>query len=107
VRCQEGNSLDPRKDNFLKLMMQSSCHGLFVTYDLLREEVIKKAISLNIPRSCFKASKAWAIKLIRRMGLALRHRTMICQKLPKYFEQKLLNFQWFIIFSKSSSRPWI
>jgi hypothetical protein len=24
VRCHEGNSLDPRKDDFLKLMMQSS-----------------------------------------------------------------------------------
>jgi hypothetical protein len=25
VRRHEGNSLDPRKNNFLKLMMQSSC----------------------------------------------------------------------------------
>jgi hypothetical protein len=25
VRRDEGNSLDPRKDDFLKLMMQSSC----------------------------------------------------------------------------------
>jgi hypothetical protein len=31
--------------------------GLFVSYDLLREEAIKKATSLNIPRSRFKASK--------------------------------------------------
>jgi hypothetical protein len=30
------------------------------------------------------------------MGLALRHRTMICQKLQKDFEQKLLNYQWYI-----------
>jgi len=29
------------------------------------------------------------------MGLALRHRT-IHQKLPKDFEQKLLNYQWYI-----------
>jgi hypothetical protein len=35
--------------------------GLFVSYDLLREEVIKKARTLNIPRSRFKASKASAI----------------------------------------------
>jgi hypothetical protein len=31
--------------------------GLFVSYDLFREEAIKKARSLNIPRSRFKASK--------------------------------------------------
>ena len=30
------------------------------------------------------------------MGLALRCRTTICQKLPKDFEQKLLNYQRYI-----------
>jgi hypothetical protein len=30
---------------------------------------------------------------MRRMGLALRRRTTLCQKLPKDFEQKLLNYQ--------------
>ena len=30
------------------------------------------------------------------MGLALWHKTVICQKLPKDFEQKLLNYQWYI-----------
>jgi len=70
--------------------------GLFVSYDLLRKEVIKKARSLNIPRSRFKASKGWAIRFMRRMGLALRRRTTICQKLTKDFEQKLMNYQWYI-----------
>ena len=65
-------------------------------YDLLREEAIKKARSLNIPRSHFKISKWWAISFMRRMGLALRRRTTICQKLPKDFEQKLLNYQRYI-----------
>jgi hypothetical protein len=78
--------------------------GLFVSYDLLREKAMK-ARSLNIPQSCFKASKGWAIRFMRRMGMALQHRTTICQKLPKDFEQKLLNYQQYIIFPKSSSRP--
>jgi hypothetical protein len=51
-----------------------------VSYDLLREEAIKKARSLNIPQSCFKASKGWAIGFMYQMGLALQHRTTICQK---------------------------
>jgi len=54
------------------------------------------ARSLNIPRSRFKASKGWAIRFIRWMGLALRRRTTMCQKLPKDFEQKLLNYQRYI-----------
>ena len=66
-----------------------------MSYDLLCKEEIKKATSLNISRSRFKASKGWAIRFIRRMGPVLRHRT-ICQKLPKYFEQKLLNYQRYI-----------
>jgi hypothetical protein len=70
--------------------------GLFVTYDLLCEEAIKKARSLNIPRSRFKASKGWAIRFMHRMGLALRRMMTICQKLPNDFEQKLLNYQRYI-----------
>jgi hypothetical protein len=54
--------------------------GLFVSYDLLREETIKKARSLNIPQSCFKASKGWAIRFMHRMGLALWRMSTICQK---------------------------
>jgi hypothetical protein len=76
-----------------------------MNYDLLHEEAIKNARSLNIPRSHFKASKGWAIRFMHRMALVLRRRTTICHKFPKDFEQKLLNYQQYIIFSKSSSRP--
>jgi len=64
--------------------------GLFVSYDLLREEAIKKATSLNIPQSRFKASKGWAIRFMRRMELALWCRTTIRQKLPKDSEQEVV-----------------
>jgi len=66
--------------------------GLFMSYDLLREEAIKKATSLNIPRNRFKASKGCAIRFRHWMGLALRCRMTICQKVPKDSEQKLLNY---------------
>jgi hypothetical protein len=70
--------------------------GLFVSYALLHEEAIKKARSLNILQSHFKASKVWAIRFMRRMGLALQRRTTICQKFSKDFEQKFLNYQRYI-----------
>jgi hypothetical protein len=50
-----------------------------VSYDVLCEEAIKKARPSNIPRSRFKANKGWAIRFMRRMGLALHRRTTICQ----------------------------
>jgi hypothetical protein len=43
-------------------------------------EAIQKARSLNNPQSCLKASKGSAIRFMHRMGLALQHRMMICQK---------------------------
>jgi hypothetical protein len=42
--------------------------GLFVSYNLLHEEAIKKARSLNIPRSHFKGSKEWAIRFMPQWG---------------------------------------
>jgi hypothetical protein len=54
----------PKKGRFaetygaLFTFFQEQCKtGLFQNYDLLCKEVIKKARSLNIPQSCFKASK--------------------------------------------------
>ena len=83
----------PETDAVFKFFRERSKAGLFVTYDLLRKEAIKKARSLNIPRSRFKASKGWVIRFMRRMVLALGRMTTICHKLPKHFEQKLLNYQ--------------
>jgi hypothetical protein len=87
----------PEIDDAVFTFFQERCKtGLFVNYDVLCEEAIKKARFLNILRSRFRASKGWAIRFMRRMGLALRCRTTICQKLPKDFDQKLLNYKRYI-----------
>jgi hypothetical protein len=67
-------------DAVFKFFQERRKTGLFVSYDLFLKEAIKKARSLNIPQSCFKSSKGWAIRFMRRMGLALQCRMMICQK---------------------------
>ena len=36
------------------------------------------------------------------MGMALRRRTAICQKLPKDFEQTLLNYQRYITYPRKA-----
>jgi hypothetical protein len=44
-------------DGFFTFFQERRKTGLFVSYNLLHEEAIKKARSLNSPRSRFKASK--------------------------------------------------
>ena len=83
-------------DTVFKFFHERRKTRLFVSYILLCKEAIKKARSLNIRQSRFKASKWWAIRFMRQMGLVLRRRTTICQKLPKDFERNLLNYQWYI-----------
>jgi hypothetical protein len=86
ARRHERNSLDPKKGRFPEIddavftfYQERRKTGLFVSYDLLREEAIKKARSLNIPQSCFKASKGWSIGFMHQTGTALQRGT-ICQK---------------------------
>jgi hypothetical protein len=60
----------PETDDAVFTFIHERCKtGLFMSYDLLREEAIKKARSLNISESCFKASKGWAVRFMHRMGL--------------------------------------
>jgi hypothetical protein len=61
----------PKKERFLETgdavfaFFQERCKvGLFESYDMLCEEAIKKAKSLNTPQSYFKASKGWAIRFM-------------------------------------------
>jgi hypothetical protein len=54
----------PENDDVVFTFFQERCKtGLFVSYDLLRQEAIK-ARFFNIPRSRFKASKGWAIRFM-------------------------------------------
>jgi hypothetical protein len=66
VRRHEGNSRFPEIDDAVFTFFQEKREtGLFVSYDLLHKEAIKKARSSNIPGSHFKASKGWAIRFMR------------------------------------------
>jgi hypothetical protein len=55
-------------DAVITFFQETRKTGMFVSYDPLREEAIKKARSSNIPQSCFKASKGWAIGLCAECG---------------------------------------
>lgn len=73
---------------------QRKC-GLPVTRQMLSMKAKEEANTRGI--AGFKASRGWCEKFMRRMNLSLRRRTSICQKLPTDFENKLINFQRYVI----------
>ena len=61
----------------------------------LQAKLIAKKMKLN--QSEFKASRGWASNFMSRHKLSVRRRTHTSQKLPADIEEKLINFQQFII----------
>jgi hypothetical protein len=53
--------------------------------------------SVKIPQQDFKASNGWAVRFMRRKGLALRQRTALAKKLPTDYIEKLIAYQCHII----------
>ena len=64
----------------------------------IRFKAVKLAKSGDYPiTSPFKASLGWCIRFQKRHGLTLRCKTKIAQKLPAELDEKICNFQKFII----------
>lgn len=51
----------------------------------------------GVPRDSFKASRSWVQKFMRPAGFSLRRRTSTCQKLPAEYEEKLVEFQRYVM----------
>ena len=45
----------------------------------------------------FKASLSWCYRFLKRENLSIHRRTTVAQKLPEDYEEKLLEFQRFLI----------
>lgn len=74
---------------------ESRANGLPVTRRMIYCKAKEESTTRGIGN--FKASEGWCRKFMRRHGFALRRRTSVCQKLPVHFEDKLLEFQRYII----------
>jgi hypothetical protein len=94
----------PKHGNFnavdekvLESVLEKRKNGLPVTRETIRMKALEIATHLKIPRQDFKASNGWAVRFMRRKGLALRRRTTLVQKLPTDYVEKLIAYQRHII----------
>lgn len=71
--------------------------GMPISREIIQLKAMEIAKELNIPRREFRGSIGWCRRFMRRSGLALRRRTTLAQRLPADFEEKLINFQRYVI----------
>ena len=82
----------------LKTFVQEQrAEGFAVTSEIIQVKARELAREYGIRRADFKASRGWVDKFMRRQGFSLRRRTSIAQKMPADYEDKLVNFQRFVI----------
>jgi hypothetical protein len=64
-----------------------------------RAMLILKAKETSNAEGCenSKASLGWLTNFMKQYGFSLRRRTSICQKLPPFYEEKLISFQRYVI----------
>jgi len=79
--------------------------GLPVSTTEIRLKALHFATNNNI--TDFKASANWCYLFMARHGYSIRRRTHISQKMPEEFDEKLINFQKFIINLRRIIMIWI
>jgi hypothetical protein len=80
------------EDELLTYFEELRNNVITVTHDMLQLRAGELAKSHNILDSEFKASRGWHQRFMKRKGLSLRRRTTLCQKLPRDFTDKVINF---------------
>ncbi|KAL1452370.1 hypothetical protein MTO96_043812 [Rhipicephalus appendiculatus] len=85
------------EDKVADFVRAHRARSLPVTSELIRIKAIELARESGLTREQFKGSIYWVRRFMRRKGFALRRRTSICQKLPEAYEDKLVEFQRYVI----------
>lgn len=85
------------EDKVADFVREYRARSLPVTAELIRSKAVELAREAGLSREQFKGSVYWVRRFMRRKGFALRRRTSICQKLPEAYEDKLIDFQRYVI----------
>ncbi len=79
----------------VEYVKERRAQGLTVTRKNLKKEALQEAENQNV--TGFKASEGWCSRFMARHGFSIRRRTSVCQKLPPHYEQKLVEYQRYVI----------
>lgn len=93
-KCSKYPELEAR---VLSYIQDKRKYGMPVSREIIQLKAMEIAKELNMPRREFRGSIGWCRRFMRRSGLALRRRTTLAQRLPADFEEKLVNFQRYVI----------
>ena len=79
-------------------------NGLAILPTMIRLKAIElsKDPQYDIPAGQFKALNHWCQRFMKRNGLSLRQKTMLTQRLPPDYEEKIVQFHQYVI---RSNRP--
>lgn len=90
----------PRKGRFPEI--DSSVLSFFTEHRSKGFPVSRKALMLkakevaNNNGICFKGSRGWCEKFMKRESLSIRRRTTVCQKMPADFAEKISEYQTYV-----------
>ena len=85
--------------NLLSWITEKRNNGLAILPSLVQLKALElaKDEKYDIPEGHFRAGNHWCQHFMKRNGLSLRQKTMLAQRLPDYYEEKIVRFHRFII----------
>lgn len=88
---------DAVDERVVAFVCEKRAEGMPISREILKLKGLEIATALDIPRTEFKASTGWCVRMMRRAGFSLRRRTSLAQRLPSDFSEKLIKFQQYVI----------
>jgi hypothetical protein len=70
--------------------------GVPIACDTIKYKT-QQLVKFHITWHHFKASVGWCVRVMQSNGFSLHRRTLLCQKLPAGFEERLVTFQRHVI----------
>jgi hypothetical protein len=77
--------------------------GCGVSHEMLHFKAQELATKRGIGRTDLKVSQGWITRFMKKKGLSLRRRTFLYQRMPKDFDDKVIDFRRYVIQLRKSN----
>lgn len=85
------------EDELLEFVLALRRDGYGVSNEMLHFKARELATAQGISRTDLKVSRGWITRFMKRKGLSLRRQTSLCQRMPKDFGDKVIEFHRYVI----------